>query len=1457
MLTIPEVGIETIKFSVLTDDDINSMAVVEVNSTKQISNNKKPYPNGTYDTRMGAQFNYPCLTCGNLVTACPGHPGKLILNWPLVAPIYAKLIIKWVRIICQKCRKIIFDVDIKELYPKFADKSFNNIGTDYYNSLLEYLSNKYVSRKVLFCDHCNNVKQQIIDAGGIPKKFQINIKQPDFHVSTIHPDFIDIYRIYPSEKQLKYKKSSNFSVINDVLYTPDILELFESVADEEIIKLGLPIKSHPRNYINRYFLVPPVNIRFINSIKKKIGSDNHITSNIENIIKENEAIGKGVDKYSAEFYRKGPRSQNQNDKLSHIINLITAHNKYIGFIAEDKTNSLYSLMKGKKGLIRELMLGKIISKACRYIISCNNSIKIDNIVLPKKFAIVMTLEEIVTPFNIDVLKQYVDRGLEYPGCTRIYSKRNQALRINDGKYEIELGDKVIRHKINGDIIMINRSPTLTISSITAMRAIISQASKELYTGQINSAVCKPFNADFDGDTMSGTSPDDEISREQAAQLFSLESAIIDYVNSAPMIGLIQDEVIGMTLLTMHDTKLSRYEVMQILNGIIDSSNLSKKEYTGRELLTMIMPDIDYKSKSPFFQHPLIDYFGTFDESDKTIIIESGIVKSGIICSNVIKPSKNSIYHIIYFKFGSKIMMDTVYNHQQVIKRFVEIRGITMSYKDIRIEEKSKELINLVKSKIMREVSEFNNRLIEGNIIPPEGMDIDTYVEQQMLKLLNPGHQFLAPILSSINPKENWLFLLVLSKAKGSLSNLYNIFASVGQMKINGKRLKQRLAYKRASIWEPQFSLSPASKGYIYNSYNDGLTLTELQPGGEELTRNILTKNIVTSEGGALSRIIILSTESAVVDNRSFTTRGYGINIIEFNCAGDGFSGADIYENELPLMLMSDKKIKEIYGDRSNLLISDRNTLLNIRIGLSNINSLYEASTKFLLPIRLDQLIKKNIRSDKHNKSEKSDLKIKQNKIDDFCDNLHYLRYNPIHQKKQTKFPDCMNIVFTLCKIAIRMSFTDDILDTYTVDELTMLLYRIVYYINKSFYSPGTPIGTILGQSLTSPITQYLIDAHHASTSGGTSRDGINYTKSQINVKKLADSKVKYMNIFLKSKYETNRDNVERLANYIIGQNLKSITETSSIIFGELGKYKPDTKDAEIIKNYIKDNNNIHASSYYKFYIKLTLSNKLMKLHKIKLEDICNRLEYLLDNNVLLMYHKYTEKSYLLLYFNTSFNWNLNDNKKSNRITSFWDNVSQFIKTLVTELKINSFGEIQRVHVHEKSIYENIKGEIIKKKIYYVRTNGINMIDVLLIDKVDKYRTRSNNPIIEYNFGGIISSRDCLISELYNTFNDAIGFNPNHYEILANIMSETGQLTAISETGHRQRELNDILLRSSIKDPRKAFFDGALNNITNEMSSSKSHIMLGQDPKMIGTSFNIVTLDETENTDEITNIDDFI
>lgn len=72
-----------------------------------------------------------------------------------------------------------------------------------------------------------------------------------------------------------------------------------------------------------------------------------------------------------------------------------------------------------------------------------------------------------------------------------------------------------RHLQNGDVLLLNRQPTLHKPSIMAHKARILKGEKTL---RLHYANCKAYNADFDGDEMNAHFPQNELARSEGYNL---------------------------------------------------------------------------------------------------------------------------------------------------------------------------------------------------------------------------------------------------------------------------------------------------------------------------------------------------------------------------------------------------------------------------------------------------------------------------------------------------------------------------------------------------------------------------------------------------------------------------------------------------------------------------------------------------------------------------------------------------------------------------------------------------------------------------------------------------------------------------------------------------------------------------------------------------------------------------
>jgi len=109
----------------------------------------------------------------------------------------------------------------------------------------------------------------------------------------------------------------------------------------------------------------------------------------------------------------------------------------------------------------------------------------------------------VTERNVEEARQYVRNGPEaHPGANYVRRPDGRRLKVTEKNCE-ELAEKVEadwevnRHLVDGDIVIFNRQPSLHRMSIMAHEVVVMPYK----TFRLNTVVCPPYNADFDGDEM--------------------------------------------------------------------------------------------------------------------------------------------------------------------------------------------------------------------------------------------------------------------------------------------------------------------------------------------------------------------------------------------------------------------------------------------------------------------------------------------------------------------------------------------------------------------------------------------------------------------------------------------------------------------------------------------------------------------------------------------------------------------------------------------------------------------------------------------------------------------------------------------------------------------------------------------------------------------------------------------
>ncbi|CAE7227326.1 rpa1 [Symbiodinium sp. CCMP2592] len=260
------------------------------------------------------------------------------------------------------------------------------------------------------------------------------------------------------------------------------------------------------------------------------------------------------------------------------------------------------LLEKKEGLFRMKMMGKRVNFAARSVISPDPNIEPSEIGVPVEIASNLYYPEVVTPFNVEWLRNLVLRGDVYPGAHEVHIPKGDGSKTVTGLRRLSEEDRkalakqlltelksgkppytVFRHLMDGDPLLVNRQPTLHKPGIMAHTAKVLRREATIRLHYVN---CNTYNADFDGDEMNLHAPQDPISRMEALAIAKADQQYLVPTSGKPLRGLIQDHVIAGTMLTKRDSFYTKTEVCLLLYAGLRHALEASNKPTAMSFLTL-------------------------------------------------------------------------------------------------------------------------------------------------------------------------------------------------------------------------------------------------------------------------------------------------------------------------------------------------------------------------------------------------------------------------------------------------------------------------------------------------------------------------------------------------------------------------------------------------------------------------------------------------------------------------------------------------------------------------------------------------------------------------------------------------------------------------------------------------------------------------------------------------------
>jgi DNA-directed RNA polymerase II subunit RPB1 len=147
-------------------------------------------------------------------------------------------------------------------------------------------------------------------------------------------------------------------------------------------------------------------------------------------------------------------------------------------------------------------------------------------------------------------------------------------------------------------------------------------------------VCTPYNADFDGDEMNMHVPQNYDTRAELKYICHVPRQVVTPKANKPVMGIVQDALLGTCLFTLRDTFLTKEQVMNLImwipdwKGIIPMPAILKPQllWTGKQIISLIIPEKVTMHRGPE---------NWFDKEDEVVLIQGGDLLCGVMTKEIV------------------------------------------------------------------------------------------------------------------------------------------------------------------------------------------------------------------------------------------------------------------------------------------------------------------------------------------------------------------------------------------------------------------------------------------------------------------------------------------------------------------------------------------------------------------------------------------------------------------------------------------------------------------------------------------------------------------------------------------------------------------------------------------------------------------------------------------------------
>ncbi|KAL6551725.1 DNA-directed RNA polymerase II subunit rpb1 [Orobanche gracilis] len=1449
--------VRAVQFGILSPDEIRQMSVVRIEHS-DTTERGKPKPGGLSDPRMGSiDRNVKCETCMANMADCPGHFGHLELAKPMFHVGFMKTILGILRCVCFNCSKILADeislVCCLMHYMVWEDPKFKQA--------LRIRNSKNRLKKIL--DACKNKSKceggdeidhvQGQDSEELVRKTRGGCGAPQPRISIDGMKMIAKYKIL-NKKSDEQEQMPDPVERKQLLSAEKVLSILKRISDEDCQLLGLnPKYARPDWMILQVLPIPPPPVRpSVMMMGTSSKSEDDLTHQLAMIIRHNENLKRQE--------RKGAPAH----IISEFAQLLQFHiatyfdNELPGLPRATQRSgrpikSICSRLKAKEGRIRGNLMGKRVDFSARTVITPDPTINIDELGVPWSIALNLTYPETVTPYNIERLKELVENGPHPPpGKTGAkYIIRDDGKRLDlrylkkSSDQHLEIGYTVERHLVDGDFVLFNRQPSLHKMSIMGHKIKIMPYS----TFRLNLSVTSPYNADFDGDEMNMHVPQSLETRAELLELMMVPKCIVSPQSNRPVMGIVQDTLLGCCKITKRDTFIEKDVFMNILmwwedfDGKVPAPAILKPRplWTGKQVFSLIIPkQINLLRYSAWHQER---EKGFITPGDTQVRIEKGELLSGTLCKKTLGTSTGSLIHVIWEEVGPDAASKFLGHTQWLVNYWLLQNGFSIGIGDtVADTKKIEEIILNAKNKVKELIRAAQEKQLEAE----PGRTMMESFENRVNQVLNKARDDAGSSAHKSLSESNNLKAMVTAGSKGTFINISQMTACVGQQNVEGKRIP----YGFIDRTLPHFTkddLGPESRGFVQNSYLTGLSPQEFffhAMGGRE---GLIDTAVKTSETGYIQRRLVKAMEDIMVNNDG-TVRNSSGDVIQFLYGEDGMDAVWIESQPLESLKLTKSGFNDVYryeADDPNwhpdyMLPEAAEHLKTI----CEVRSVFDAEVQKLetdryllgteiattgdnswpLPVNIRRLVlnaQKTFKVDFRRPSDMHPMEIVE-AVDKLQERLKvvvgddYLSMEA--QKNATLF----------FSILVRSALASKrVLKEYRLsrEAFEWVIGEIESRFMQSLVAPGEMIGCVAAQSIGEPATQMTLNTfHYAGVSAKNVTLGVPRLKEIINVSKKI--KTPSLSVYLKPDVSKTKERAKNVQCALEYTTLRSVTQATEVWYDPDPMHTIIEEDVEFVRSYYEmPDEEIDPSKISPWLLRVELNREMMVDKKLGMADIADKIKLEFENDLMCIFNDdNAEKLILRIRI-------MNDEGPKGELHDESEDdvfLKKIESNMLTEMALRGIPDINKVFIKKSKVnrFDEDEGFKVENE-WMLDTEGVNLLAVMCHEDVDHKRTTSNHLIEVIEVLGIEAVRKALLDELRVVISfDGSYVNYRHLAILCDTMTYRGHLMSITRHGINRNDTGPMM-RCSFEETVDILLDASVYAETDLLRGVTANIMLGQ------------------------------